>query len=716
MVWPGILLLMGGLLTGIPAAEDPGGEGPLAEEAPEALFRMGIASYQEGRYVEAIARLEASLEASPAWAEVAHFYLLASHWRAEQGAEALALCKAFRQRYPKSVLEGRVARIEAEAYRERSDLLPASRAYEAILRKEEDAGVRLQYGEVLEELGRRSEAYANYQKIRRKWPISMEGRTAKERARRILEGHPESIGSVSRVCYLRDEARLCFEERAYGEALSLYEELQGLPLSREERERVFLHRVLANTALRRPEAAQSVLRSWMQEHPASKAIPEGLLEVGRGYWRMDRNREALPVLTQLLEEYTDTDEAGRGAFILGRVHFEEGDLQNAIRQFRETRFLFPDTEWEEEAAWGEAWCYYLLGMYDACAEHLRACILENVWDLSIPRALYWQARCLERVGRTSESRPVYERTRDGYPDSYYGLLAEWRLSGRPLTEVIAPGVEGPRGKEGGSREGPGPFEKLADPALPLLLDTGLRKDAAERLDWLRHGSKGKAMTTEDWVEAYCLTGDILTGWRLAGRRGLLHSRLRAGVFGQDPEARRFLQLLFPLPSEYDIRERARQRGLDPLLVAGLIHQESVFMADAISPAGAMGLMQIMPSTGRHVAAKIGLENFRVESLYDPEVNLEIGIAYLQGLAGRYEGDWPKVFAAYNAGPAAVAKWTALMPSADTDEFVESIRYKETRLYVKKVLFNWALYHRMYGTIRGPEPNPEECPVDPGQAG
>jgi hypothetical protein len=285
-----------------------------------------------------------------------------------------------------------------------------------------------------------------------------------------------------------------------------------------------------------------------------------------------------------------------------------------------------------------------------------------------------------------------------------------------LTEVIAPGVEGPRGKEGGSREGPGPFEKLADPALPLLLDTGLRKDAAERLDWLRHGSKGKAMTTEDWVEAYCLTGDILTGWRLAGRRGLLHSRLRAGVFGQDPEARRFLQLLFPLPSEYDIRERARQRGLDPLLVAGLIHQESVFMADAISPAGAMGLMQIMPSTGRHVAAKIGLENFRVESLYDPEVNLEIGIAYLQGLAGRYEGDWPKVFAAYNAGPAAVAKWTALMPSADTDEFVESIRYKETRLYVKKVLFNWALYHRMYGTIRGPEPDPEECPVDPGQAG
>ncbi len=330
--------------------------------------------------------------------------------------------------------------------------------------------------------------------------------------------------------------------------------------------------------------------------------------VGRGYWRRDLNQEAFPVLTHLVEEYTDAEEAGGAAFILGRIHFEAGHLKKAIRQYRETRFLFPDTNWEEEAAWGEAWCYYLLGKYEACAEHLRECVSEEVWDLSIPRALYWQARCLERAGRLAESRVVYERTRNGYPDSYYSVLAEWRLTGKALKEVIAPQVEGV-GAQANEPEEPKAFEKLADPALPLLVETGLLKDAVARLDWLRNGAQGGGVTQEDWVEAYCLAGDYLKGLRIAMQEGLLSPRLEEGIYGRDPDAKRFLHLLYPLPARFGIQEKARQRGLDPFLVAGLIHQESVFMHDAISPAGAVGLMQIMPATGRRVAEKIGLEGF-----------------------------------------------------------------------------------------------------------
>ena len=84
-------------------------------------------------------------------------------------------------------------------------------------------------------------------------------------------------------------------------------------------------------------------------------------------------------------------------------------------------------------------------------------------------------------------------------------------------------------------------------------------------------------------------------------------------------------------------------------------------------------MQIMPATGRQVAKEIGLTDFRVESLQEPEVNLAIGTAYLEGLADRYEEDWPKVFAAYNAGPGAVAKFNG------------NVLYTETRHYVERVL-------------------------------
>lgn len=694
VAWLGFLLFAWSHLPSHSIAEGPDAEDRPPENSPEESFRKGIASYKEERYEEAIAHLETSLRTPTEWEEYPYFYLLQSHWKAEHVAEALSFCKVFQQRFPKSPLIDRVAYIEAEGYQKSSAYWLASRAYEAYLEKREFAEVRLRYGEALEKLERFPEAYANYQKIREKWPLSSEARRAKHRARKIAEEHPEWTESMPRASYLREETRLCLREQAYTEALTLYEELQDLPMSRAERGGLLLNQIIAHAGRRDLQEARTVLRSLIQEYPSSEEVPEGLLEVGRAYWRRDLNQEALPLLTQLVEEYTDAEEAGGAAFILGRIHFEAGRLKEAIRQYRETRFLFPGTSWEEEAAWGEAWCYYLLGKYEACAEHLRECVSEAVWDLSIPRALYWQARCLERAGRQAESRVVYERTRNGYPDSYYSILAEWRLTGKALKEIIAPQTGGV-GAQTNKPEKSKAFEKLADPALPLLVETGLLKDAVERLDWLRSGASGGRVTQEVWAEAYCLAGDYLKGLRISWQEGLLLPRLEEGIYGRDPDAKRFLHLLYPLSARFDIQEKARQRGLDPFLVAGLIHQESVFMHDAISPAGAIGLMQIMPATGRRVAKEIGLEDFSVASLQEPEVNVTIGTAYLKGLASRYEEDWPKVFAAYNAGPGAVAKWTALMPFAETDEFVEGIRYRETRIYVKKVLFNWSLYHRIY---------------------
>jgi len=695
VVWFGFFLFACWKLANLWAIDVPAGEKPPPATSPEEWFRRGISAYEGGRYEEAIALFEASLRTPTAWEEYPYFYLLQSHWKAKNVAEALGFCKAFQQHFPESHLTERVAYVEAEGYQKSSAYWLASRAYASFLEKKESAEARLRYGEVLEQLERFSDAHGNYQRIREKWPRSAEAQSAQARAWKIAQEHPESVASIPKAMYLQKEADLCLRGQAYADALSFCRELEGLPLSPAERRQVRLRQIRALTARGQLHTAHGVLRSLRKSDPGSTEVPEGLLAVGRGYWRRNRNQEAFPVLTDLLEDYTDTEEAMRAAFILGRIHFEEGNLKKAIRQYRETRFLYPDTIWEEEAAWGEAWCYYLLGKYDSCAEHLGECISQEVWDVSIPRALYWQARCLEKAGRLSESRNIYEKTRSGYPDSYYSVLAEWRQTGKPLEAVIAPPAKDiPRQTD--ETEVPKVYEKLSDPALPLLVETGLLQDAVARLDWLREGDGGPDVTESEWVEAYCLAGGYLKALRMAREEGLLSLLLPEGIFKQDPEAQRFLHLLYPMPSRYDIQGKSRKRGLDPFLVAGLIHQESVFMPEAVSPAGAMGLMQIMPATGRRVAEKIGLGGFRVEWLRQPEVNLEIGTAYLEGLASRYDEDWPKVFAAYNAGPGAVARWTASMPSAETDEFVEGILYRETRIYVKKVLFNWSLYHRIYG--------------------
>ena len=119
-------------------------------------------------------------------------------------------------------------------------------------------------------------------------------------------------------------------------------------------------------------------------------------------------------------------------------------------------------------------------------------------------------------------------------------------------------------------------------------------------------------------------------------------------------------------------------------------------SEARSPANALGLMQILPATGRRLAAESGAADFSAAELYEPARNVALGTAYLRELHDRYGGNLPRVLAAYNAGEAAVDKWQRRYPDVEDDEFVESISYRETRGYVKRVLQNRRLYEALYG--------------------
>ncbi len=694
----GILFLVP-LAAGAEAGRGTDGMKPAEAAGPEDWFRLGIARYREGRFDEAVGCLERALEGAPPWREYAYFYLLESHWRADRVAEAIGLCKAFEHHFPASPLLPRVRRIEARGYRKSSAYWLAARAYEALLEERERPDDRIEYGEVLERLDRFEEAYEDYQRVRARWPRSEEARVAKRRIRRLVEAHPELVEKTPLKSRLQREMELTLRERAYGETLSACRRLLELPLSRAERKRVLRDQLIALVGRGRLSTAHGVLRRMRREFPGSSEVAEGLLVVGRAYWRKNLNRKAFPLLTFLLEQYTDMGEAMRAAFILGRIHFEQGDLRAAIRQFREARYLYPDTRWEEEAAWGEAWSHYLLGEYQGCVSQLQECISQEVWDVSVPRALYWKARCLEKAGRKAAARRLYESISSKQLQSFYSLLARWRLTGGSLDSVIREWSETlPPPPPAPAEEDP--VRALQDPAMPVLLDAGLRRDAAERLDWLEARSGSEEPDGVSWAEAHCEVGDYAGAMRIIRARGLLASTLADGISGRDPAALRRLRLLYPLPRGFGLLERAEEHGLDPFFVAGLIHQESLFMDDVVSPAGAVGLMQLMPATAKRVARRIGLEDFRVETLADPETNIRIGTAYLEELAGRYGRDWPKVLAAYNAGPAPVARWSRVRPKAEIDEFIEGILYRETRIYVKKVLYNWFLYRRLYGGGRG----------------
>jgi soluble lytic murein transglycosylase len=150
------------------------------------------------------------------------------------------------------------------------------------------------------------------------------------------------------------------------------------------------------------------------------------------------------------------------------------------------------------------------------------------------------------------------------------------------------------------------------------------------------------------------------------------------------------RIRYPLRYSEYVRVHAREHGLDPALMAAVIYQESKFRPDAQSSSGAIGLMQLTPSTAHGIAIRTGGDAFRTSDLYNPEINIRYGAWYLHNLFAKYHSE-RLVLAAYNAGQGNVDRWLA---------HDEPIQYAETRAYVSRVEHLKAIYRRAWGSQLG----------------
>jgi soluble lytic murein transglycosylase len=150
------------------------------------------------------------------------------------------------------------------------------------------------------------------------------------------------------------------------------------------------------------------------------------------------------------------------------------------------------------------------------------------------------------------------------------------------------------------------------------------------------------------------------------------------------------KLFYPSFYSEAIQRESAIRNIDPFLVSSVIRQESIFNPTIVSPAGAIGLMQIMPYTGKDVARKLG-ESFTVDSLYLPLTNIRYGARYLRQLLDEFNDNLVLVIAGYNGGPINASRWFDHNKNEDFDLFIEDIEFTETRTYVKKVLSNYWTY-------------------------
>ena len=144
------------------------------------------------------------------------------------------------------------------------------------------------------------------------------------------------------------------------------------------------------------------------------------------------------------------------------------------------------------------------------------------------------------------------------------------------------------------------------------------------------------------------------------------------------------EITLPLRHEDIIRQQAREKDLDPALIAAVIYAESRFRDGQTSPAGALGLMQLTPGTARYIARKSGGTAFVVGDLATPQVNIAYGAYYLRYLLDHYRGNTTLALAAYNGGIANVDRWIAADRARDRGLTIDAIPYAETRTYVARV--------------------------------
>ena len=155
------------------------------------------------------------------------------------------------------------------------------------------------------------------------------------------------------------------------------------------------------------------------------------------------------------------------------------------------------------------------------------------------------------------------------------------------------------------------------------------------------------------------------------------------------------QKLYPRYYADAVEKYAKMYNVDTFLIAAMILEESRYNAEAISWAGAIGLMQIMPATGRELAQQLKIRRFRTSMLKQADINIRMGTKYISDLNSWFDGNPMLVIGAYNGGPGRMKRWVKSKNIKDIDLFVEKIGIRETRLHIKKVINSYDHYVQIY---------------------
>lgn len=378
------------------------------------------------------------------------------------------------------------------------------------------------------------------------------------------------------------------------------------------------------------------------------------------------------------------------------LHLVHHEYDQALDAFREAQVRFPNGPRASYVHWKAAWLTLRQGRNEDAKKAFEEQIALYPSGGETPAALYWRARLAEEDNQFGLARAFYQKLSDRYRNFYYAELGRERLkhlppAGDATTEYALLDRVPPLDSSGKVTESEPPADELHVQKAELLSNGGLIDFAVRELQAAAANGGGS------WAPAETAQLYVETGHYDRAIEFMKHSAPNYFALDIPDLPRKYWEALFPKPYWNDLKRFSADNGLDPYLVASLIRQESEFNPYAVSRANAVGLMQLLPKTGKLVAKEEKLKRYSASQLYTPAVNMQLGTRYFRGMVDKFGGSFEYALAAYNAGSDRVDEWLAQGKYRDPQEFVESIPFTETREYVQAILRNASVYKQLYGT-------------------
>jgi soluble lytic murein transglycosylase len=651
-----------------------------------AALALGYDDYSKNRAPQGLAWLTKA-ENDALLREYALYWMAQTKRMLGRNAEAFTDLQAIEKDYPNTAIKEQFLESYAPTADELGhpqEAIAALNAYSATATR---PALLLERAQAYQNAHEFARAAKDYQTIFYKFPLSDEAKAAGV----SLSAISKRLGAeypYPGVEMQEQRAQLFLDAHKWKEAHAEYEKL--LTMVRDP----------GNPTRQRAQLRISECRQYPKPSPSAFSSlsvsdadvdAERIYELSQAYRSEKKESEMLAAVELLQTKYPQNKWSEEALMSTGNFYWVALDRTKATNFYQRVLDGFPDGKNAFNAEWRTAWMAFLNKQPDADTR-LTAFLLKYPSSSNSVDALYWLGRSAERTGNPGHARAYYNKSVARFPQTYFAHAAAARLT------KMSPGDED--APEFLSKIPPAPVLRAFDEPIPATV-----ADRWARAQALRSIAFDSSAELE-LKAAYFATLSprfLLEAAQTAFDQGHFGTGMAYGrLIVPNFDARRIEDVpsmvwktLYPLPYETALRREAARNNFDPMLAAGLIRQESTFQADAVSHANAIGLMQVLPKTGKILAKQLKVK-YTKDKLFEPDYNLELGMVYIAELL-RATGAPEYAAAAYNAGEDRIALWKAERNYDEIPELVESIPFTETREYVQVVLRNAEVYRAVYGT-------------------